>query len=879
MIFDAWRIRLRALVSPRVMEEELDEELRYHLDAEIARNIAAGMTPNDARLAARRAFGNSTQLKEEVRDGWGRRWLEHLGQDTRYAWRAFRRAPVFSFTVIGTIALALGLNTTAFTVFEAYALRPAAVRDPGSLVQLTWSDRSGAGHAFSWRDYQTMRTDRDVLAELFAYRLAFMRIDSTPSFGQLVTGNYFTMLGVGSSLGRTLIPSDASAPHTGAVVVLSHAAWKSRFGGDSSILGQSIRLRGHPFQVVGVAQPGFTGLGDIPLDFWVPLTMNDVLFDGDSLFGGRDIERLTLVGRLRSGVTVGAGEGWLLAWIRAHRPDTRAREVPANARLLTRATAIRLSPGVALFFAPIATAFGLVLLIACANVANMMLARGMARQRELGVRLSLGAGRRRLVAQLLTEAALLAVPATLLGFLIARFTIDSGLRLMYRTLSAELAPYIRVVPLTFDGRIFLFTLGASAASVLLFGLAPALQATRTNIVQATRGEFGVDVQPSRLRNGLVIGQVTVCVLLLVCAGVLLAGIADLQHPDAGLTTQNVLRLDLQDPTGTRTRILDALHARPDVRLIAAAGEAPFGGRFPSVTISSTDRRVTSTYYNFVTGSYFDLLGMRVLRGRSFTADEERAGAPVAIVSEATARALWPGREAIGERVRLMLDSSASTQRRFATRNGALIVGIVPNVALGTIIDPLESAVVYYPTNVNNPGTLLLAGVAGPSDIVLRRLDKALAQLAPEAVVDIHTLDAFRLGSLYPFRAAYWVSAALGLIALLLTLTGVYGVLSYVVAQRRKELGIRVALGATSTGLAGLVLAQSLRLCTIGLALGTALALLVARVFAANLLKVDTFQPSAFVGAAAIVVISCLAAAYVPSRRAGQADPMDALREA
>ena len=862
--------RARALFGARSMEAELDEELRYHLEAEVARLVARGVSPGEAALAARRAFGNPTQLKEEIRDGWGRRGLERLGQDARYAWRSFRRAPAFAVTIIATIALALGLNTMAFTIFDAYVLRPVAVRDPTSLYQISWRDRGGGSHAFTWPEYQALRTDRSALEESFAFRFLFTRMDSAPAFGQLVTGNYFSMLGVRAALGRTLVSADASAP----IVVLSHDAWTSRFGADSSIVGKTIRLRGHSLQVVGVIASGFAGLGDVPIDFWVPLAMNDALFAGDSLVGDETHESIAIIGRLRPGVASGQAEAWLVSWLRARHASAREKDRPASARLISRATGIELSPQFALFFAPIATAFVLVLLIACANVANMMLARGLARQPEIGIRLSLGAARSRVLAQLLTEAILLAVPGALAGFALSRFTIGAGVRLMFATIPTELAPYLRIVPLAPDGRVFLFMLLASLASALLFGLAPALQATRPNIVQATRGDLASGYRPSRLRNGLVVGQVTVCVLLLICAGILLRGVGRLQRVDVGMNTHGVVRLDLNERAGARERTLAVLRAQPELRTLAAASNPPFGGRYPVVVGGSASHDVRPLFYNFVSSAYFDLLEMPILRGRRFSADEEREGAPVVIVSESTARALWPGRDPIGEQIRLAPESAGS---RLATRRDARVVGVVPDVALGTIIDPFDAPVAYYPSAPDHAGMALLARVTGEPEATMRRLDAKIAQLAPDAVEDMHTLDVYMIGAVYPFRAAYWVAGALGVIALLLTVTGVYGVLSYVVAQRRKELGIRVALGAAASAIVGLVLRQSLRLCIIGLAAGLVLALGVARLFAANIVKLGTFEPVAFAGGALLVLLACLAAAYVPARRAGRADPMEALR--
>ena len=857
------------------MEAELDEELRYHLENEIARNLAAGMSPGHAAAVARRAFGNPTQLKEQVRDSWGRRWLERLQQDARFALRGFRRAPSFSLTVIATIALALGLNTTAFTIFDAYVLRPLSVRDPTSLFKIAWIDRSGAERGFSWRDVEALRADHEVLTQSFAFRFAFARIDSTPAYGQLVTGNYFTMLGVRAAVGRMLLPSDEASRAGAAVVVLSHSFWERRFGADSTIIGKTIRLRGHPLRVVGVAAPGFGGLVETPLDFWTPLGLNDVLFEGDTLYGPKSPESLSIVGRLRPGISVGQGEAWLTNWMRARRADAADRDRPIGSVFDSRATAMPFTAELALFFSPIAAAFILVLLIACANVASMMLARGMARQRELGIRLSLGAARSRLITQLLTESVLLAIPAALLGFLLSRLTIDGGIRLMFSTMPAEVTPYMRVVPMTPDSRVFVFMLAAGVGSALLFGLAPALQATRPNIVRTTRGDFDTDFRPQRLRNALVMGQITVCAVLLICAGILLRGVARLQQLDSGLHTAGVVRLDLEQHRGAREGVLALLHSRPDVRLLAVATDPPFGRRFPTISAADTTGRTHDLAYDFVSASYFALFDVPIVRGRPFTDVEERDNAPVAIVSEGTARAFWPQQDPIGQSIRL--ESDTVSRPMLAARRIARVIGVVPNVALGTVIDPFDSPIVYYPTALTTSGTSLLMRVAAPTEVTMHRLDAALARTVPGSVEEIHTLDAYVGSAIYPFRAAYWIAGALGAIALLLTLTGVYGVLSYLVAQRRRELGVRMALGATPAAVSGLVLGQSMRLAATGLALGCALALGVARIFAANIVRLSTFEPIAFIGGTLLVLVSCALAGYLPARRAAHVDPSSALR--
>jgi hypothetical protein len=367
------------------------------------------------------------------------------------------------------------------------------------------------------------------------------------------------------------------------------------------------------------------------------------------------------------------------------------------------------------------------------------------------------------------------------------------------------------------------------------------------------------------------------VLLLVCAGILFRGVGRMQQLDIGIETHGIVRLDLQAQPGARTRVLQVLRDRRDVRLLAAASDPPFGRRFPAIPGGAVTGPVQPLFYDFVSRSYFGLFGIPILRGRNFTSEEERVGAPVVIVSDATARSLWPGRDPIGQVLHLTVDSTTGALGRFRTRRDATVIGVVRNVVLGTVIDPLDSPIAYYPSSADNADMAILARVAGPQGLAARRIDAALAQRVPGAIEDLHTIDDYMYGGIYPFRAAYWIAGALGAIALLLTLTGVYGVLSYVVAQRRKELGIRLALGASAPKLVALVLGQSLRLCAFGVAVGILLALGVARLFQANFVKLDTYEPAAFVGGAMLVLLCCLFASYIPSHRAGKADPMEALR--
>ena len=871
-------VRLRALLERARVERELDEELRYHLDREIERHVARGLGLDEARAAAQRAFGNPTQHKEAVRDSWGWRWLDELGQDVRYAMRGVGRAPVFAVTVIATIALALGLNTTAFTIFDAYVLRPVAAREPGSLVQLVFANRSGRGHLLSWNVYQALRERRDILAESFAFRPLYVRLEGEPAYAQLVTANYFQMLGIGAALGRTFGRADGEAPGEAPLVVISDRMWRARFGADSQIVGRTIRVRGAALQVVGVASRGFDGVGEVPIDFWVPLSMIDHVSEETGLFGPSQPELLLVVGRMTPGLGPAETRARLTTWARSTFADRSPADRVSHVSLVSRATTLPLSTDVLLLLTPIVVAFVLILVMACANVANMMLARGMARQREIGIRLSLGAARARLVRQLLTEAVVLALPAALVGFVLSRVTIDVGVRLMFATLPPSLAPYIRVAPLAPDLRVFAFMTLAAVVSAVLFGLAPALQATRPSVVQATRGDFDIELRPARLRNALVVCQVTVCVLLLVCAGLLLRGARRLEQLDVGIRTRDIVQLSVDERF--RQRALERLQRSSDVRAIAAAERSPLNGLYASTTVSAGDgaqARAIHAFYDFVSPAFFPLFEIPITRGRNFSPEEERDESPVVIVSEGAARALWPGRDPIGETLRLPGDTVMDGRSRLRGRHAARVVGVAADAVHGMILSPRQSPVVYYPTSLRSPWNEYLLRVNGGTEAARRRLDADLSTIDPALVREIHNFEALLAFNVYPFRAAYWVAGALGGIALLLTLSGIYGVLAYLVAQRRKELGIRMALGASPGMIVGSVLRQSVRLSAVGLLLGAGSALVVSRMFASYMVMFDLFDPVAYVGGPALVLAACLVAAYAPSRRAAAIDPAEAFR--
>jgi predicted permease len=588
------------------------------------------------------------------------------------------------------------------------------------------------------------------------------------------------------------------------------------------------------------------------------------LQDGPDLFGADHPERLDIVGRLRRGQSVSGAEAILTTWsqrMTLQLPDERKA---VGVLVHSKATSIPLTPELLIAFSPLAVVFGLVLVLACTNVASMMLARATARQREIGIRLSLGALRRRLIRQLLTESILLSIPAAILGFIISRVTIDASIRMMFATVPKDMLELIHDVPRPVDWRVMAFMVFAALASALLFGLAPALQATRANVMSSVRGEVISDLRPVRVRNALVIAQITVCTLLLVACGALVRTTMAMSAFDIGFRTNNVIAMEVVE--NSRSRVMDALASDPAVDTIATASSIPLNGAVPSVTTRAENGPTISTAFNDVSPEYFEILGIPIVRGRNFTKQESASETLVAILSAMAAQRLFGDRDALGQ----ILHVSGEPAR------DVRVIGVAADVVTCCIPWGKDPALLYLPTTPATSANVLVH-VRGEVESERHRLDTRMAALAPGAIGDIHSLDQYRAAGLYGFRAASMIGGTLGGLALLLTLTGIYGVVSYFVTQRTKEIGIRVALGATTHTVVGMVLKQSLRLTAIGTVVGTSLAIGMDRLLASRLVFMRVFDAAAFTAGLLLVASTALAAGYIPSRRAAQIDPIQTLR--
>jgi predicted permease len=857
------RLRRRA-------DEDFSDEIRAHIELEVDRLIAEGTPLAEARSRAMRTFGNVASVKESFyeRNHWV--LLEQLLQDLRYAWRNLRQSPAFLLTTVLTLAVGLGLVTVLFTVFNAYVLRPFAVRDPGSLYKLAVSSPDGGTTIFRWRDYEELRLRSDLFAGVVAQSSRFVSSTGRPLAAVLVSGNYFDVLGPQFAIGRPLTASDAGA------AVLSNQAWERLYGNDPDVLGRLLDVNGRPFAIVGVLAPTFTGLDEYPRDVWIPLTTY-AAFAKPELTGSDQPHAIEVAARLRPDVSLVHASGALtadMARIAAGKRDVRAELMPASAPY-------PLSLELLAVLSPVFAAFGLVLVTVCANVSNVMLARAVARHREIAVRLSLGASRGRVIRQLLTEGLLIAALAGVAALVIAFWTLRSGVAMFFATLPPAAADIFRLVPLTIDHRVFLFALGAAAATTLLFALVPATKASRLTLTDALRGQRGASGR-SRLRSALVVAQVAISLVLVVVAITLVRNASSLGRMRLGYEAAGVLSVNVRGEEHALVRDLATAAARdPHVAEVAVTNGNPLFVMERSVAAAPADGGTAhATRYTFVSPSYFSILQLPIVSGRPFTAHEAATSAGVAIVSAATAQAFWPGQGAVGRSVRIEPPNGRPVDE-LREYTHVTVVGVAPDVVSGLVVNGPDAGHIYLPATEASPRARAVL-LRGRSADALRPqvLEGLFTRIARDPqVFEAIPLEDMRDLQMYPLAAASWIGAALALVALALSVAGLYGVLSYTLAQRTKEIGIRIALGASAAMVVTLVMRQSAKLAGIGAAAGLVIAFAAMKTLA-SVIRFETvsmLDGVAFAAALVLVSAATALAAFTPARRAAGVDPALTLR--
>lgn len=847
---------------------ELDEELDFYREMREAELEAAGLSPEAARVEARRALGNVAQIKEEARAAWTFRWLEELRQDLGYALRSLRATPAFAILAIGALGLGIGFNTSLFTLFNAMALRPLDIRDPDQVVSVLRVDAArsrvayrGLQHPF----FENLRDHSTAMAGVAAYRtlgpLLLEREGQRVNVQASATsGNYFGVLGVDTTVGRTYTAEDDRAGLAEPPVVLGYRFWQARFGGRREAIGSRLTLNRVPLRIIGVAVEEFQGTSPDVMDVWVPFHALPLLQPENRMLGDVGSCCVDVLARLKAGVTRAQAQSEIAVlgdrWLKENRKESYGMLLTGSSFFSHPRIQERLTPILAL----LSLAVGMVLMLASANVSNLLLARAAARRKEIAVRLSLGAGRGRLVRQLLTESLVLSLAGVAIGLglsLVLPKLIMSSVST--QTLTFHLEP---------DGTVLLFSLALSLIATFAFGLMPALQATKLDVQSALKDSSG-KLRHWDLRRLLVAAQVSLCVILLSGAGLLLRGLLHASQADPGFDTRGlaVLQLDLRlfayDDAGglALTRALqDQLLALPQVAGVTYSDILPFGNNSNATDFvaGGGGRTLERAVVARVAPQHMAVLGIPLIAGRYFTSLD--IGKPVAIVSEATARRVWGGEDPLGRKFR-------------AIQQDLEVVGVVRNSVYRALESKLEPT--YFLPSGGGLNATFLVRLKEPQQLGLLR--EAVRAIDPKVLPVIHRLDEDMADSLQSSRVAAGMALGLGAFALTLACVGLYGVVSYNVVQRTREIGVRMALGAKPTEVTRLVLGQNLRAVFLGLAVGLTGAALLSRLVENLLYGLSPLDPIAYTGVVVCLVLTTLTASLVPARRAAAVDPLTALR--
>lgn len=888
----AFALRLAGLFAGSRHERELADELASHLQLHIDDNLRAGMTPDQARRDALLKLGGVEATKERYRDQRGLPFLDTLRQDLVYAVRVLRKNPGFTCTAVLTLALGVGANTAIFSVVNAVLLRPLPFPAADRLVMIyaTNTKRGDTTDVASYPDFQDWSRARSI-ERLGAFAGGSVTVAGTGGaefvWGLRVTSTLFETLGVRPALGRgfTLDDQNPGAPH---VVVLSDGFWKRQYGGAAEAIGQVLRINEAPYTIVGVMPPGFRVALRSPEQLFVPLTVDP----------NRNHGFLRVVGRLRPGVTTTEAQAEMQVvteQIARTYPKTH-ENVRANVMPLVNALAADARAGLFILVGVVAV----VLLIACTNVASLMLARGAARQRELAVRAALGAGRGRLARQLLAESLLLALAGGGVGLIVGSWTA--------RGLAAMLAtsfPVPRIDATHTDAWVLGFTLMLSLATAAVFGVAPALSSASPDLTDALReaSRSATGVRAPRLRSGLVILETALALALLAGAGVLLKTFATLRVTSPGFQPDHLLAVDVWLPQPRfalrldRERFYDGVLSRlrevPGVRSAAFVADLPLNGDTDGLgfhIVGRPDPAPGTSFtagFNVATADYFRTMGIPLRAGRDFT-DADRAGTPgVIVINETAARRFWPDQSPLGQRISLPKEKSAPSANHERGGDAAdddavilTVVGVTGDVRHeGLAVPPRPEILVNaMQSPLDWPwGVLAIRTVADPETLAATVKDVARAADRNVPVVRINTMDDILSRSMAAPRVYATLLGAFASLALALAAVGLYGLVSYTVSQRTHEIGIRLALGAARGEIIRLVLTRGLALAGIGAAIGVAVAFATTRLLSGLTAGVQPTDPMTFAIVTVVLLATALFASYVPARRAARVDPMTALR--
>jgi len=921
---------LRTLFRREQVERELDEELRAYVDMAIDEKMKQGMSRKEAARAVRLERGSVDGAKETVRAAGWESFVETCWQDLRFALRMLRKNPGFAAVAVLTLALGIGVNTATFSAFDALVLRPRAVADPDRLAFVFRVTPDDPRSRFSYPDYLYYRDHSKSFADLglFAFGMAVTSSDlpatgnrsasraasavgfylpqllqgsAQPIMCFFVSGNYFSMLGAVPLQGRLIEPED---DHPGAppVVVMSGNFWQHEFHSDPKVLGSVVHLNGIPFTILGITPVDYVGTApDVP-SLWAPVAARVPLGSESA----QELQSHHVIigepqGRLKPGVSFADAQAELAilaAQLRASHPEDQDNE--RITVLPGRNDLALLEPMEWALIAGAMIAVALLLLIACANVASLMLAKATARRKEIAVRLALGVGRWRLLRHLLTESVLLGVLAGAVGLAFA----SSMLHLLVVEIASVFPSFWGTItlPVTPDVRIYAYTLAVSCVTGVTFGLVPAWQASKVDVNSAMKEEssaFGLLSDRGRLRELLITAQMAACLLLLINSALLLRGSQRALRIDPGYYTRHIAYFEMYNPEKLhypQARLLQVnrelirrMEAVPGVQSVAQASRGPIGNmRWVDLAPVNTDTTPSKgpneplgAGYSYVTPNYFATMGIPMLRGRGFTPGEAEGQAPVVVISEATARRFWPNEDPIGQRLRIGSEIPAMS---FPGQVDPFIpssevIGVAGDVR-SMDLTKVDESYIYLPLSQTRQWTsVLLARTEGDPALLLpvmgreiRRVDSNLPVLGAPLKTMLSTDPHFVIS-----RAGGALASIIGVLGLLLACMGVYGMVSYSVAQRTREIGVRMALGAQRPQVLRLVMIEGFRPILLGMVIGVVASAGVSRLFAATLFGLSPVDGVSFSAVPLLLGAIAVLATYLPARRAMRVDPMVALR--
>jgi putative ABC transport system permease protein len=868
------------------IEHEMDEEFRLHLASRAADLERQGVPKAEAERQARIEFGGYQNYKEECRETLGTRLLEELWQDIRYGLRQLRRNPGFTIVAVLTLALGIGANTAIFSAVDAVLLRPLPFSQPERLVSvLSVQIPRGNGREASYPDFLDWRARSHAFDQMAVYRTENFTLKSggEPAHisGAVVSADLFSLLGVTPRLGRTFLRGDdvpGSVNGTDAVI-LSYGFWQARFGSDQHVVGRALNLDGRAFTVVGVAPPGFQfPIRGEPIDLWATIAV-DMPSGGNGMATERGAHYLDVIARLKPKVTFAQAQAEMnsiVGTLNEQYPNIHPRAARVVPELDGLAGPAR--PGLLILLA----AVGCLLLIACANVANLLLARATARRREMFIRAALGAGRGRVIRQVLTESILLSLLGGLVGLLLGL----RGVNLLVRIVPADIP---RLAQASLDGRVLVFVTAVSALTAFLFGLAPALAGSKFDLVGSLKESgqgHSLRLHQTRTHGALVIGEVAMALVLLASAGLLIRSFISLASADPGFDAHHVLTLRLDSPPHYShaqqpqffSDVLGRVRSLPGVRSVSGVFGLPFsevdartGFAIEGQPVAEANRPQTA--YVAVEPHYFRTLGIPLEKGRDFTAHDDLASAPVAIINETLARRYFPHQDPIGQRIQPGISNGYGKKQPLRE-----IVGVVGDVKLHDLA--ASAGPQCYVPSAQSPLGLLTVVVRTDGDPL--SLAPAVRSVVASANKEVTVYNVATLQQLISrsVAAPRFLTLFLGMfasLAVLLAAVGLYGLVSYSVSLRTRELGIRMALGAEKRDVVRMVIGQGLRLTLIGVAIGVAGALALTRFLSSLLYGVKPTDPLTFIAVSLILIAVALVACYIPARRAAKVDPMVALR--